>query len=159
MSAAPDLGTEADFSDLGWFLSMPLCRASVLPFGIVHLRRQCATHGALLSSRVSRAELPREAPHLFAVFRHSLAALEDIARLQADGVCMADRERLAVARAETERQQLARALGLTDTRAFHGARPDPHGFPYYPAAPVLVGRGKRPAKRNPQGGGTPPEVA
>lgn len=67
---------------------------------------------------------------------------------------MPDREAWARGRAEAARLPLAMKLALPDTRYFHGAQEDAHGFPFHPSPPVLlINRKRKPGGS--EGGGAP----
>lgn len=157
MSGAP-LVPATDLHDLRWLVSLPVSRAMLMPAGVICMRHLLRVHGPqLCASRWGEPTSERKAPELAELvrrFERGLVALEDVARLQADGVALPDREAWALGRAEAARAALAAGLELLDTRAFHGAQEDAHGFPFYPAPPVLlIGRKRRP--RGGEGGGAP----
>ncbi len=141
--------------DLEWFLGMPFSRAAMLPHSVAGARQLLRTHGLALCQL--QGAKSREAAKLIRDLDFKLGPVEDAWRLLADGAAGGNREAWATGRAESARVQLASILELPDTRCFHGARPDAHGFPYYPAYPVLVTS----RKRTPEGGegGAPPQGA
>ncbi|WP_439596707.1 hypothetical protein [Falsiroseomonas sp.] len=152
------MAAATDLHDLQWLLSMPVSRAMLTAAGAICMRHLLRIHGPqLCASRWGEATSEREARELAELvrrFERGLVALEDIARLQADGVALPDREAWARGRAEAARAALAAGLELPDTRAFHGAQEDVHGFPFYPAPPVLLTSRKR-WPRGGEGGGAP----
>lgn len=126
--------------------------------GVICMRHLLHVHGPVLcASRWGEPTGKRDARELAEVtrrFERSLVPLEDVARLQADGVALPDREAWARGRAEAARIVLVAGLKLPDTRVFHGAQEDAHGFPFYPAPPVLL-TGRRRGSRSNEGGGAP----
>lgn len=141
MSTQPVIAA-TDLDDLRWLLSMPVSRAMLVPAGVICLRHLLRYHAPALSAEVwGEPTKPRPARELAGLVRqldNSLAPLEDVARLQADGVALPEREAWARGRAESARAALVASLNLPDTRHFHGAQVDAHGFPFFPSAPVLL---------------------
>ena len=145
-------GSATDLSDLRWLLSMPVSRAMLMPLGVMCLRHLVIVHRPELCGR--QGNTARQATRLALALDTALGPLEDVARLQADGVAMPDREGWALSRAEAARAPLAALLGYGDPRYFHGAQQDAHGFPFYPSPPVLLTNRKRKPEGS-DGGGAP----
>lgn len=157
MSAPPRIAA-TDLHDLQWLLSMPVSRAMLVPAGVICLRHLLRWHAPDLRASVqgepSNRRHARELAELVRQLDNRLAPLEDVARLQADGVALPEREVWARGRAESARAALAASLKLPDTRHFHGAQADAHGFPFFPSPPVLLtGRKRKPGSS--EGGGAP----
>lgn len=157
MSAPPRIAA-TDLRDLQWLLSMPVSRAMLVPAGVICLRHLLRWHAADLCACVGGEPANRRHARELADLVHQLdkrlAPLEDVARLQADGIALPEREAWARGRAEAARAALAAGLKLPDTRHFHDAQADTHGFPFIPSAPVLlIGRKRKPGGS--EGGGAP----
>ncbi|MBU8546356.1 MULTISPECIES: hypothetical protein [Roseomonadaceae] len=156
--SAPHRIAATNLRDLQWLLSVPVSRAMLVPAGVICLRHLLRWHAEdLCASVLGEPTSRRHAGELADLVRqldNRLAPLEDVARLQADGVALPDREAWACGRAESARAALAAGLKLPDTRHFHGAQADAHGFPFFPSAPVLLTGGKRKPGGS-EGGGAP----
>ncbi len=158
MSGAPSAAA-TDLHGLRWLLSMPVSRAMLVAAGAICMRHLLRVHGPQLCAQdgwgvpMSRRGA-RDTAELVRWLESTLAIMEDVAQLQADGVALPDREAWARGRAEAARAALAARLRLPDTRCFHGAQEDSHGFPFFPSPPVLL-TNRKGKPGGGEGGGAP----